>query len=230
MLPPSHIVTNFYPMRKLCVFLSCAGFFLAGTVLYAQSVRVDQVFGLGITSANISGKARSITDSSVTEAEYSVKLRQFGIVYGARVNILAWSFGSVSIGSPIMLGFSTTSNYRSVDFNGTKRDTIVGLRGTRLAFELPLLADLNIGLYSAAEDLRKKKFGIYVGAGYVYSYTKLRTSVGNVIFDGFDPCVRAGIRMGESWERRFSIGFSMRGNFSNNGSPRTYGIQLLKEL
>lgn len=193
-------------------------------------VRVDQVFGLGITGANISGKAGLITDSSAINADYSVKVHQFGIVYGARVNIVTWRFGSVSIGSPIMLGLSTTGNYRSVDFNGTKRDTIVGLRGTRLALELPLFADLNIGLSSAADDSKNKNFGIYIGAGYMYSYTRLRTSVGNVIFDGFDPCVRAGIRIGNSWERRYSVGFTMRGNLSNNGSPRTYGIQLLKEL
>ncbi|MBI2284286.1 MAG: hypothetical protein HYU71_11300 [Bacteroidetes bacterium] len=217
-------------MCKLGVLLFCTGFFLAGTVGYAQSVRVDQVFGLGITGANISGKAGLITDSSAINADYSVKVHQFGIVYGARVNIVTWRFGSVSIGSPIMLGLSTTGNYRSVDFNGTKRDTIVGLRGTRLALELPLFADLNIGLSSAADDSRNKNFGIYIGAGYMYSYTRLRTSVGNVIFDGFDPCVRAGIRIGSSWERRYSVGFTMRGNLSNNGSPRTYGIQLLKEL
>lgn len=217
-------------MRKLCVFIFCAGLFLAGTVACAQSVRIDQVFGLGVTSADISGKARVTTDSSVRDADYSVKVHQFGIVYGAKVNVVTWGFGSLSIGSPIMLGFSTTGKYRSIDFDGTKRDTIEGLRGTRLAFELPLFADLNIGLYSAAEDSRKKNFGVYVGVGYVYSYTQLHTSVGNVNFDGFDPCVRAGIRMGDSWEKRFSIGFTLRGNFSNNASPRTYGIQLLKEL
>lgn len=217
-------------MRKLGVLLFCTGFFLTGTVGYAQSVRVDQVFGLGATSANISGKAGLITDSSAINADYSVKVHQFGIVYGARVNLIAWRFGSVSIGSPIMLGLSTTGNYRSVDFNGTKKDTIVGLSGTRLALELPLFADLNIGLYSAADDSRNKNFGIYIGAGYMYRYTRLRTSVGNVIYDGFDPCVRAGIRVGGTWEKRFSIGFTMRGNFSTSDSPRTYGIQLLKEL
>lgn len=217
-------------MRKLCVFLFCAGIFLPVTVLDAQTIRVDQVFGLGVTGADISGKAGLITDTSVIDADYSVKVRQFGIVYGARVNVIAWRFGSVSIGAPVMMGLSTTSNYRSVDFNGTKRDTIVGLSGTRLALELPLFADLNIGLYSAVDDSRNKNFGIYIGAGYMYSYTRLRTSIGNVIFDGFDPCVRTGIRVGGAWEKRFSIAFTMRGSFSTSGSPRTYGIQLLKEL
>lgn len=217
-------------MRKLCVFLLCVGVFSGANILHAQTVHVDQAFGLGVTTSDISGKARLQTDSSVVEADYSLKLRQFGIVYGARVNVFSWSFGSVSIGSPIMLGFSTTSNYRSIDFNGTKRDTIEGLKGTRLAIELPLFADLNIGLYSAADDSRKKNIGIYVGAGYVYNYTKLHTSVGNLIYDGFEPCVRAGIRMGDAWERRFSIGFTVRGDLKNNGSTRTYGIQLLKEL
>ena len=216
-------------MRKLSVFLLGTCICLSGNILSAQNVRIDQVFGLGATTSNISGTASLATDTSLINSDYTLRLRQFGIVYGAKVDVLAWKFGSISLSSPVMLGFSTSSNYRSIDFNGAKRDTIEGLRGTRLAFELPLFADLNIGLHSAADESEKSNIGVYVGAGYMYSYTRIRTSVGNVSYDGFDPCLHAGIRMGRTWENRFSIVFTVRGNFKNN-SPRTYGLQILKEL
>ncbi len=216
-------------MRKLSVFILVACFCLSGNILSAQNVRIDQVFGLGATTSNISGTASLTADASHINADYTVKLRQFGIVYGAKMDVFAWKFGSISIGSPVMLGFSTSSNYRSIDFNGTKRDTIEGLLGTRLAFELPLYADINIGLHSAADESDRNNLGVYVGAGYMYSYTRIRTSVGSISHDGFDPCLRAGIRMGRTWESRFSIGFTVRGDFRNNGL-RTYGIQVLKEL
>jgi len=217
-------------MRKLSVFLFVLCVLVTENVLVAQSVRVDQAFGLGVTTSNISGKTRAVNTFSVADVDYTLRLRQFGIVYGARVDLVSWKFGSVSIGSPIMLGLGKTSLYRSIDFNGVKKDTIEGLQGTQFALELPLFADVNIGLHSAADASMDHYFGIYVGAGYMYSYTNLRTSAGNIIYDGFDPCLRAGIRMGNAWERRFSIGFTIRGDLKNNGSTRTYGIQLLKEL
>lgn len=216
-------------MRKLSVFILVICICLWSNILSAQNVRINQVFGLGGTTSNISGTASLTTDTSHINADYTVRLRQFGIVYGARVDVFAWKFGSISVGSPVMLGFSTSSNYRSIDFNGTKKDTIEGLRGTRLAFELPLFADINIGLHSAADESERNNFGIYIGAGYMYSYTRIRTSVGSVGYDGFDPCLRAGIRMGRNWESRLSIGFTVRGDFRNNGL-RTYGLQILKEL
>ena len=107
-----------------------------------------------------------------------------------------------------------------------ENDTIQGKKGGHLAFEIPVVADLNIGLHSASDDARRS-LGLYVGGGYQYSYTKVYTSVGKVPFDSFDPVFRAGLRMGKSWETRWSLGFNMRGV---SGGNRTYSIHWLKEL
>lgn len=199
---------------------------LAGIHGFAQNHGVDQAFGLLGSRADISGLARYRTDSTAIDANYTMRVKQIGIVYSIRKDLISWRGGSVSIGSPVMLGISFTNRYRSIDFDGTKNDTIQGKKGGHLAFEIPLVADFNIGLHSASDDSRRS-LGLYVGGGYQYSYTKVYTSVGKVPFDSFDPVFRAGLRMGKSWETRWSLGFNMRGV---SGGNRTYSIHWLKEL
>lgn len=196
--------------------------------LFAQRVSVDQSFGLAATTSDITGMARGVKDSTMYDASFSARVHQFGIVYAPRVDLLGNRIASISISAPFMLGLSSTSKYQSVDFNGVKRDTIQGVSGANLAFELPVFADINIGLRSARDESRRS-LGIYAGAGYMYSYTKIKTSVGKMVYDGFDPVFRAGIRLGSAWENRFSIAFTLRGKPGGDGI-KTYGLQLLKEL
>jgi hypothetical protein len=217
-------------MRKLYVFLLVFSISLMTNSAIAQLLkRPDQVLGLTFSTSDINRTASLITDNSSVHSNYTTTLRQYGFVYGFRYNILKFGFGSVSLGSPLMAGFSSTDNYRSVDFDGTKHDTITGITGLNFACEIPVFADLNLGLYSAEDESTKKRFGVYIGVGYMYSYTRIHTSVGRANYDGFEPAVRAGIRMGKRWESRWSIGLSMRAGFTNSGM-RTYGLQVMKEL
>ena len=199
---------------------------LTGLGAFAQNGGIDQGFGLSVSVADVNGTRRVSSTSGSIDADYSVRVKQFGIVYAVRTDLIRWKGGSISIGSPLMLGWSRTNRYRSIDFDGTKRDTITGIKGTQLAFEIPVVADLNIGLHSAGDESRRS-LGLYIGVGYQYSYTKIRTSVGKVPYDQFDPVFRAGLRMGAAWETRWSIGLNVRGASNTN---RTYGIHLLKEL
>ncbi|MEO8173569.1 MAG: hypothetical protein ABI581_10820 [Sediminibacterium sp.] len=202
---------------------------LSGTILSAQKIHLDQSFGLASAFSDISGMARFSTDSSLINSEYKLRIRQFGIVYAPRVDLLGTKNFSISITSPVLIGFTTTSRYRSIDDNGTKKDTVEGVKGLRLLFEIPLIADLNIGLRSAQDESADRKVGFYIGAGFMYSYTRLKLAAGKVTYDGFDPVVRAGIRMGRSWATRWSIGINIRGNLESN-STRMYGLQIMKEL
>ena len=192
----------------------------------AQNRGVDQALGLMGSRDHVSGVVRLKTASTTIDAAYTMRVQQFGFVYTIRKDLIQWRGGSVSIGSPMMLGFSFTNHYKSYDFNGTKTDTVLGKKGGYLAFEIPVVADLNIGLHSASDE-SKNSFGIYVGGGYQYSYTKILTSVGKIPLAGFDAVLRAGLRMGKAWENRWSLGFNMRGVSTSN---RTYSIHWLKEL
>lgn len=192
----------------------------------AQQHGIDQAFGLLGSRADVSGLARMRTDTSMLDVDYSVRVKQIGIVYAIRKDLVYWKWGSISIGSPLMLGVSYTNRYRSYDFNGSRKDTVQGKKGTHIAFEIPVVADLNIGLHAASDDT-KRSLGFYLGVGYQYSFTKLYTSAGKVPYDRFDPIFRTGIRMGHSWETRWSLGFNVRGT---SNTHRTYSIHWVKEL
>jgi hypothetical protein len=214
-------------MRKpLVIVLLCL--LLTGIKTTAQKVIVEQGLGFGFSQSSISGQATATSENSIVTSSYSARLRQFGIVYQWRANLFQTKNLSLSLGSPMMLGWSFSSNYRSYDYNGTKTDTIEGLKGSDIALELPAALDLNIGLHSAKDESRRA-LGLYFGVGYAYAFTRVKTSVGTTFYDGFEPLVRAGIRMGKAWETRWSINISARGGFES-GSNRTYGLQILKEL
>ena len=212
--------------RLRLILIPVLSILFAASSLNAQNFRIAQALGLGANTADIKGKARGMVDSVMVDADYSLRLQQFGLVYQFRLELFQFNGGSVSIAAPVMAGFSLTRKYHSRDFNGTTYRDVDTVKGGHFAFEVPVYADLNLGLHSAADE-SGRRIGIYVGAGYAYSYTKLHTSVGKVLFDGFDPVVRAGIRLGRAWETRWGMAFSIRGSSS---ATRTYGLQLLKEL
>ncbi len=206
-------------------------FVLSSICLVAQKVSFEQSFGLsGGSSTSISKVADGQIDTTMVTSTFSVKLLQFGIVYYPRVEFLRWKGGSLSIGSPVMAGFSISTNYRSADLDRVSGVTTQreGISGVDLAFTLPVVVDLNIGLHSAAEESRQH-LGLYVGAGYGYSYNRIKTSSGKVFYDGFDPVFRGGLRFGGAWENRFTLGFNVRGMLQGN-SARIYELHLLKDL
>jgi hypothetical protein len=195
----------------------------------AQKVIVEQGLGLSASQSTVKGFASATTDNGSTiNSNYSVRLRQYGLVYQWRANLFQTKNLSLSLGTPLMLGWSVSRNYHSYDHSGGKIDTVDNVQGTQIAIEAPVVLDLNFGLHSAKEESRRK-LGGYFGIGYAYGFTGIKTSVGTVFYDGFEPLVRAGIRMGKAWETRWSINVNVRGGFTE-GSNRQYGLQLLKEL
>lgn len=213
-------------MRKQRIILTACFIFSMG-ILSAQTTRLEQSFGLIGNGSFIRGVARSVTPTATTEAKYTVRMIQFGLMYYPRMDLIQGTDVSLSIGAPVMLGYGFTYKYSSTDFDGTTTTTSEGIKGGHLAFSVPVVMDLNLGLHSAADETRRK-FGVYVGAGYGYSFTRIRTSLGKVTYDGFDPVLRAGIRLGDSWERRLTLGFTMKGVSADH--PKTYEFQLLKDL
>lgn len=112
-------------MQKHQLSLFLVLFFISITSV-AQNRGVDQGFGLLGSRANISGLARLRTDSSAIDAAYTMRVQQLGFVYAIRKDLIKWRWGSVSIGSPMMLGIAFTNRYQSFDYDGTKTDTIQG--------------------------------------------------------------------------------------------------------
>jgi hypothetical protein len=212
--------------KHLCILLLS---FVFITTSFSQKPLLEQVFGLSASTSNLSGLAQGVKDSVAFRSDYKLKLQEFGFVYGPRIDLYASKNLSLSLAVPLMAGVSATSGYHSYDANSsnTRKDTVSGIMGLHFAVEVPVFADINIGLHSAS-DPTSKSFGLFAGIGYSYSYSTITTSVGHFRYDGFNPMLRAGIRLGSAWENRFSIAFSVRGG--TGAANRTYGIQLLKDL
>ncbi len=68
---------------------------LAGISGIAQNRGVDQAFGLLVSKADISGLARYRTDSTAIDANYTMRVKQIGIVYSIRKDLVSWRGGSI---------------------------------------------------------------------------------------------------------------------------------------
>lgn len=212
-------------MYKILILAACL---CACSGLSAQRIQIDQVFGLGGTIADFAGTRTTQSGNTTLRSDYQFRIKQYGLVYGPRVDLLGTRDFSLSLAMPLFAGISHTNAFRSIDFDGVKRDTIDGLRGTHVAAEVPFFADLNFGLRSAS-DPSLRSFGFFAGIGYSYSYTSVKTTQGQIPFDRWEPVLRAGLRMGSSWEKRWSILFQLRGEFGSQ-AQKTYGLQILKDL
>ncbi|NCI52108.1 hypothetical protein GWC95_19440 [Sediminibacterium roseum] len=209
-------------MQRILVVACCL---LLSLCSFSQRIGFNQNIGLGATQVHVND-SRMLLDT--LRSDYSVRVRTFGLVYVARFDIAGGKDVALSLSSPMMLGYSTTNKYRSVETHPQRKDTIENVHSAHIAFEIPFMADLNVGLRSAGDESRRG-FGFFAGIGYVYSYTKIKLASGMIPFDRWEPMLRAGIRMGTNWEKRWSIVFNLRGRLEG-GATKTYGLQLLKEL
>lgn len=214
-------------MSKQRVFvLVCT--LLMSVSLSAQNKGFDQGFGLAGDQTRVHGIAQHEVSGAITISNFTLRLRRYGVVYLLRKDLIGNDAFSISLGASVTAGWSATRNYRSVDFDGTRSITVENKGGSHFAFDIPVFADVNFGLHSAKDESRRK-FGLYAGAGYAYSYTKIHTSIGMITYDGYDPVFRVGFRMGKRWENRWGMAATVRGSLES-GAIRTYGVQLLKEL
>jgi hypothetical protein len=213
--------------KQRVILLACT--LLVSVGLSAQKKRFDQGFGLAGDQTRVHATGQYENESgTITISDYNLRLRRYGVIYVARMDLIGGKAFSISLGSSVTAGWSSTRNYRSVDITGGTSAVVQRHGGSHLAFDIPVFVDVNIGLHSAIDESRRK-FGLYAGAGYGYSYTKIHTSIGMIAYDGFDPIFRIGFRMGKRWENRWGMAATVRGS-PESGAIRTYGLQLLKEL
>ncbi|MFT6715607.1 MAG: hypothetical protein ACJA0Q_000234 [Saprospiraceae bacterium] len=117
-----------------------------------------------------------------------------GLFFPSSIPLLFYSFGvyprynilapkeylTVSVGSPLNLGFSFTA----------------GTFGTFIQFmgDIPLTVDLNIG--SRATPFDESLFGAYIGGGFNYNYMFFQINEDKASLHTFGPTVHGGFR----WE------------------------------
>lgn len=93
-----------------------------------------------------------------------------------------YSFGALSVGAPISLGISGSTNSR-----------VGASEGSSLTLHLPLVVDYNFGLGADPED-ESTNFGFYAGAGYGLFSTSYVGVFSSGTLKANGPMARAGIR------------------------------------
>jgi hypothetical protein len=105
------------------------------------------------------------------------------LTYFPRINLVSDNHSSISLGLPVSVGVGFASDYTS---NG---------KGVYWAFDLPLVADYNLG--SKSTSANQEKFGGYFGAGFGYTYTNWTFSGSSTPHaNSYGPLIRGGFRFG----------------------------------
>jgi|GEM_PF-642118 len=158
-------------LRKVC----CIVILIIGVNTTMKAQRFMQSAGAMISVMH----ARGIFDG----VSQSLDIVLTDLSYFPRINVSEMDNASISVGIPLSVGVGLASDYTS---NG---------KGVYWNFDLPLVADYNIGCKSTPKN--EKKFGGYVGAGFGYTYTSWSfDDKSSARANSFGPLIRGGFRFG----------------------------------
>ena len=170
--------------------------------------------GFGVTISALTGTVTSPGSTS------SLALSQTNLTYFPRYNFIENDNSSVSIGFPIGIGIGIAANTNGND------------AGIAFAYDLPIVADYNIGCKSTREN--DKNFGGYFGVGFGYYKVNISQSQYSD-FNGatYGPMIRGGVRFSSSDESWGGHGLTI-GMFYKKGMEKdkltTIGFNVLYDL
>ena len=156
--------------------------FLSFVLLFLMNAVFSQTFmhGAGITVLG------SSTGGNFSAGE--------GFTYSPRFNFIETENMSVSVGIPLSLGISFSTNTYSSTYYGNEDPTSVGL-----VLNMPLIVNLNMGRGSTKDN--RQKFGYFVGAGFGYHHGDfIEEDYSGDTYgkstNTFGPAANAGLRFG----------------------------------
>lgn len=200
-------------MRTLiAAFIAC--FFLPATV-HAQKFK----HSVGGTVFVIGAKGtRNVTTTlgfSHPE-QYNFIMESVGVTYFPRINFETGANASFSIGIPLSIGAGVAS-----DFNNENT-------GIYFAYDVPVIADYNLGRGSTAET--EKKFGYFLGAGFGYGYVNIALDAASQKVNSYGPLVHGGTRFQMGGRGGgLTIGLYYKQGLES-WKYKTVGIQVLSDL
>jgi len=118
-----------------------------------------------------------------------------GLTYSPRFNFLEKDAFSVSVGIPLSIAISVSSNLQNQYGDYTSSVGIV--------FNIPVIVNLNMGRGSTKAN--RQKFGYFVGAGFGYQHGdylsdyydyNTNTTISGYSTNTFGPAANAGVRIG----------------------------------
>lgn len=148
----------------------CALFLLMGTHAFSQQL----MHSIGANLSALYGKI----ETPYSSGSFAMQISHFS--YFPRYTLTEGENTSFSIGMPMGAGINILTNN-------------FGDGGISWGFDLPLVADYNIGCRSTLDN--EKSVGGYFGAGFSYLYTSYQLNGGEgSTLKNYGPLGRAGIR------------------------------------
>jgi hypothetical protein len=191
-------------LKKIVLFLSI--YLAIATTLAAQNI----LHSVGASAATM----WSTLHGSQRQGPFNLKTVY--VTYFPRINFPIYEGASLSLGSPLSVGFGSMNN------------ELFEAKGTALSYSIPLVLDYNNGFKSGepGDDL----FGFYFGAGLDYTATQF-DSLGVTTAKSKDVgiLIRGGARFGFFGDERHggvTIGLFHKAGFSTDRF-KTAGINVL---
>jgi hypothetical protein len=162
-------------------------------------VSLAMIMAVGIAKAQFSHSAGA--SLFLVSSETGDNSTCYGVTYFPK-----YSFGGLSVGVPLTVGFSGSVNSRSGASDGAS-----------FTYQLPIVVDYNFGL-GASED-SEGGIGGYVGVGYSAFSTSYVSTFSSGTLKANGPMGRAGVRFGIG-EHILSIG----GSFLKGGGTEKANV------
>ncbi len=188
-------------------------FFLIGKV-NAQSIH----HSIGGTISVMGSKGETITPGFLGYSiikQYNFIMSKYELTYFPKVNFETGGNSSLSVGIPLSLGIGSASDANKEN------------KGVYFSYDLPLIADLNIGMGSTEEN--EKQFGYFIGVGFGYSHVSLSLISGSEKISSYGPIIHGGFRFKMGNTSNIVIGLFFKPGLESN-KYKTGGIQVLTDL
>jgi hypothetical protein len=181
-------------------------------MLFAACTGFSQIMhSAGVTLSGLVGK---VTTPRST-ADFSMVMTT--LTYSPRYNFIQGINSSVSIGTPVGVGFGITRNTYGSD------------AGFAFAYDLPVTLDYNIGCMATPKSNRN--FGGFAGIGYGYYKVSISGSAySNFSGATYGPMARLGLRFGsDNRDEKISVAFFYKKGMEA-AKMKTFGISVLYDF
>ena len=153
---------------------------------------------------------------------YNFIMEAVALTYFPRLNFETGNKSSFSVGIPLSLGIGAASDINKEN------------SGVYFSYDLPVIADFNIGLGATREN--EKRFGYFLGAGFGYGHVSLALTSGSEKINSYGPIGHGGVRFkigsidsNRGFGKDIVIGLFYKPRLDKY-KFKTFGVQVLTDL
>ena len=208
---------------------------LAVMQIHAQKFEHNLGIDIRFPGSKIITTSATYQDSAYLFESSYTKITRVGLSYYPRYTFLKKNRFSISIGIPLTLGIALSSaenTYMYVPLSSAFKPYGNINKSTRLAVEVPVVADINFRVFQTARN--RDRLVVFVGGGYAYGHTsfKVQTDMYSNLhnIDAYQAYFHAGIRILGKSPITIAATYRPANPYGWGEGTPSWGIQLLRKL